>query len=423
MISLLALRLRKLFEGPIARTTFNSSLMLGLRLIVQAGTLIVLARALGPAQFGAYMALGALAVLLGTLANFGTHLTMLRDITRTPSLRDESLRLALGTTTLCGSVLLCLYGLLCAFWLRPVDAGITVIVCLGVSELVFQPFLLIAAMERYGRGQVIRYQLFLVFPLALRMSMALMVWWLAPAHPLTVFAAWHLMAVVVALGVAVAMAPESWPLPRYWRRPRAVEWRDAAGYAFLNTSASGVSELDKMLAAKLLLAGAAGIYSAASRIITASALPVIAMMLSAMPRLFRESGHDARRLHRWLFASAAGYGMLAGLAIWLLCPLIQSVFGPRYAAMDEVIRWLALGVLPMSLRAAAVNVLTTIDRPWLRVGLELAGWSVIAILALALTPTMGPNGLALAVVCSEYLLAGASWGAVWHSSRASRSRK
>ena len=417
VISLLASRLRKLLKGPIARATFNSSLMLGLRLVVQAGTLIVLARALGPAQFGAYMALGALAVLLGALASFGTHLTMLRDITRTPSLRDESLRLALGTTTLCGSGLLCLYGLLCTFWLHPVDAGITVIACLGVSELVFQPFLLIAAMERYGRGQVIRHQLLLVFPLALRMSIALTVRWLAPAYPLAVFAAGHLMAVVVALAVAVVMAPVSWPAPWRWRWPRAAEWRDAASYAFLNVSTSGVAELDKMLAGKLLAPSVAGLYSAASRVIGALVLPVIAMVLAAIPRLFRESGPNGRRLHRWLFASALSYGVLAGLAIWLLCPLIQLIFGPRYAAMNEVIRWLAWGVPPISLRATAVNVLLTVDRPWLRTGLELSGWCVMAVVAWALAPTLGATGVALAVVCSEWLLAGMSWGAVWHSSR------
>jgi len=399
----------------VARATFSSSLVLGLRVIAQAGTLVVLAWALGPASLGAYMALGALAVLLGTLATFGTHLTLLRDVARSPSARDESLRLALGTTAMCGPLLLGLYGLLCVFWLRPVNTGFAVIACMGLAELMLQPFLAIGAFEWHARGRIVRSQLFLTFPLVLRLGVALLVWWLTPAYPLVTFVAGYLMAVAVVLAVAIIMAPAPWPAPWRWRKPRVAEWRDAAGYAFLNASASGVSELDKMLAAKLLPFGVAGIYSAASRVIGALTLPVIAMMLSAMPRLFRESGRDGHRLRRWLFASASGYGVLTGIAIWLLCPLIQLIFGPRYAAMGEVIRWLAWGVLPMSLRAAAVNVLMATDRPWLRMGLELSGWGVMAALAWALTPAMGANGLALAVIGSECLLASASWGTVWYS--------
>lgn len=101
-----------MLKGPITLGTIRTSFVLGLRLIVQAGTLLLLAAVLGPEGFGLYAGLGALAVLLGTLANFGTHLTLLRDVSRASPEVDATLRLALGTTAFCGAVLLFIYVLL-----------------------------------------------------------------------------------------------------------------------------------------------------------------------------------------------------------------------------------------------------------------------------------------------------------------------
>ncbi|MGH8403185.1 MAG: lipopolysaccharide biosynthesis protein, partial [Gammaproteobacteria bacterium] len=59
-------------KGPIARGTIRTGIVLGLRLLVQAGTLLLVARLLGPREYGAFAGVAALAVMLGTLATFGT---------------------------------------------------------------------------------------------------------------------------------------------------------------------------------------------------------------------------------------------------------------------------------------------------------------------------------------------------------------
>lgn len=405
------LQLRNLLKGPIAQATISTSGVLGLRLLMQAGTLLILAHILKPAGFGAYVALGALAVLLGTLASFGTHLTLLRDVVRDAFSRDSALGLALGTTALCGPILLCVYTFISVFWLHPAETGVITIACIGLSELLLQPALVIAAMERHARGQSVRSQLILVMPLAMRLIFALLIAWQAPADPLAVFALCHLLAIAFALVIAIALAPAPWPWK--WHLPNSAQWRDSSGYAFLNISASGVAELDKLLATKLLAAGPAGIYAAASRIIGSLVLPVIAMVISAMPRLFKKNnGHDSR-LQCWLFASAACYGFASGFALWLFAPWFQSLFGPGYTDLAEIIRWLAWAVPAICLRAAAVNVLTTIDRPWLRVALEISGWCSIAMLAWVMSPMMGARGLAVAVACTEWALASISWALIW----------
>ena len=109
------------FKGPIARATLRTSFALGLRVLALAGTLLLLARLLGPTRFGTFAALAALAVFLGTLATFGANITLLRDLSRDASRHDAVLPCALGATALCGSLLLALYLVLAFAWL-PVGA-------------------------------------------------------------------------------------------------------------------------------------------------------------------------------------------------------------------------------------------------------------------------------------------------------------
>lgn len=96
---------------------------------------------------------------------------------------------------------------------------------------------------------------------------------------------------------------------------------------------------------------------------------------------------------------------------------MQSLFGPHYDGMAELVRLLAWAVPATSLRATAANVLTTIDQTWSRVGLEVLGWVMIALLAAALAPSRHAHGLALAVVAAEWLMACTSWWAVQRYSR------
>jgi len=400
--------------NPIAITTLRTSIVLGLRLVIQAGTLVALARALGPTEFGAYAALGALAVLLGTLATFGTHLTLLRDVARTPSTRDVALQRALGTTVTCGVALLCLYIVLCVFWLA-LDVSVAIIVWIGIAELLLQPIFMIAATERQACGEVARSQLLLTFPLLFRLLTALAVGIWNPQHPLVVFTSGYLLAVALALSLVVITAPRAWPAPWRWRMMDSSGWKDASGYALQGASATGASEIDKVLAGKLMPGDAAGIYAAASRVVGASVLPVIALVLSAMPRLFRESVLEIRSSWPRMLTAAGIYGMVAGGSLWLCSSWFSPLFGDRYKGLEDTIAILAFAVPAISVRAVAANALVTFDQPWLRARLDLSSWLLLPTLAWLLIPSMGSHGLAWAVTSTEWMLATTSSAVVWKS--------
>ncbi|MDD4888072.1 MAG: oligosaccharide flippase family protein [Thiomonas sp.] len=405
-------RLKYFLAGPIARATLRTSSVLGLRLFAQAGTLLLVARMLGPHDFGAFAGVAAVAVMLGTLSTFGTHIVLLAEVSRDPQRRASVLPFALSTTLICGSLLFALYLLLATTLLGAAGIGMSVLVALGLAELILQPLLNLPGAEHQGHGRIATSQLLITLPLALRLLAAATVWLLHPVDPLRDYAFGYLGASALALVVATLSLRQPWPALRDWRLPRLAELRHAAGYAVLNLTATGPAELDKTLALKLLPLAAAGVYAAGARVIGALTLPVIAMMLAALPRLFREGQTDparGTRLLRWVFAAALGYSLLLAAALWIAAPLFDLLFGPRYKGLGDIIRWLTLAVPGMALRITAGSALMALGKPWMRVWFELGGLLVLTAAALALAPRLAWSGLPLALACSEWSMALLGW--------------
>lgn len=402
-------------KGPIARGTIRTTVVLGLRLLVQAGTLLLVARLLGPNQFGAFAGVAALAVMLGTLATFGTHLVLLGEVSKDPSRRAQVLHYAVPSTLICGGLLLAIYMAISLLALREASVPIAVLIAIGVTETVLQPLFTLPAMEFLALGRIARSQLLQTLPLVLRLVAAATVFLLHPIDPLAAYGYGYLAASVIALGIATLTMPAPWPSPRDWHTPSKAQLREAAGYAALNITATTPAELDKTLAIKLLPLPAAGFYAAGARVIGAATLPVIAMMLSALPRLFREGRDQPKRtsrLLRGIFAAALAYSVALAVVLWFVAPVFVWLFGARYNGIQHTIHWLCVAVPGMSLRTAAGGMLMALGKPWMRVGFEVGGLVVLIAAASLLTTRFQATGMPLALACSEWFMAAVGIGFV-----------
>ena len=412
-------------KGPIARGTIRTTLALGLRLLVQAGTLLLVARMLGPHQFGAFTGVAALAVMLGTLSTFGTHLVLLGEVSKESTRREQVLPYAVPFTLLCGSALLVIYLAVCEFALSEAGVPLAVLLAIGAAETLLQPLFGLPAAEHLARGHIARSQLLTTLPLALRLAAAAAVSLLSPADPLTAYGYGYFAASLIALAIASATMPAPWPALKNWRLPNRTEVRNAAGYAALNMTALSPTEFDKTLATKLLPLGASGLYAAGARVIGATTLPVSAMMLSALPRLFREGQKDAQRTARllhWIFAAALGYSVTLAAVLWFIAPVFVWLFGPKYHGIQHTIHWLTLAVPGMAMRLAAGNVLMAIGKPWMRVGFEVFGFLVLVVAAVMLAPRFDTAGMALALACSEWAMTLLGWMLVHQALTPSKTR-
>ena len=146
-------------KGPIARSTLRTSAVLGLRLVVQAGTLLLVARLLGPGDYGAFAGVAGLAVTLGTLSTFGFHLLLLDRVSRNPNTRARAMAHAVPATLLCGTVLLVVFLLVCATVLRSLAIGLPALLAIGITELLLQPLFALPAWTLTALGKTARSQL------------------------------------------------------------------------------------------------------------------------------------------------------------------------------------------------------------------------------------------------------------------------
>lgn len=396
------------FRGPITRGTILTSAVLGLRLLVQAGTLLLLAHLLGPAGFGTLAGLASLAVVMGTLSNFGTHLVALAEIAKRPGDGHRILSHALPTTLICGTLLLAAYVAICWIAYGSNRAPFAVVLAIGLAELLLQPLLGLVAMGEMARGRTALSQLIYTVPLLLRMIVAALLMLYRPDEALQAFAIAYVGVAVMSLLVSLAFTSTKWPPMREWSLPSGRDLRRSAGYAATSFTAMGPGEVDKTLSTILLPSIANGIYAAAARIIGATTLPVTAMTLSALPRLLRENATQPAspsRLTRWVFGSALLYGLALAIAIWTLAPALALLFGTSYQGIAEVIRLLALAVPGMSIRIAAGSTLLATDRPWTRVGFEASGLCMLVLASVTLTGDYGAQGMPLALIASEWTMA------------------
>lgn len=395
-------------SGSIASNTLRTSAVLAVRLCIQAANLLAITRLLGPENFGAFAGMAALAVMLGALSSWGSHIVLLREMSRSPAAGEEILPFALGATMACGSLLLLAFLACAEFFLSPTHIGLPVLLAIGAAEFWLQPMLMLASVDLQARGKVASSQLLLTLPWALRLAGAVLIAVGSLTRPLEAYAAVYVAASIGALLVGMRGLVRPWPSPARWRLPSMQEWRDAAGFAVLNITASGPAELDKVLALRLLPLPVAGLYSASARVVGAAILPVMAMMLSALPRLFRndasETQHTAR-LIRCIFAIALGYGFALAVTLRFAAPLVEWLFGERYIGMRHMLHWQCLAVPGLALRIATGSTLMALGQPWMRAGFELAGLAVLAVTSVSLTHYFGPIGMPVALACSEWSMA------------------
>lgn len=392
-----------IMTGPITLGTLRTSLVLGFRLIVQAATLIIVARMLGPDQFGIFAGIASLGLILGTLASFGIHLLMLGEASNNPQHRDVVLLYAIPLT-LAGSCVSFLIFLLTSLGTAH-EHGIAIwaLLAIGIAEIVLQPFFVLMSIEHHALGFVVRAQLMQLAPIGLRLMMAIFVLKLAPIDPLELYASTYLAVALLTLALGYALLPAPWPRPQLWRLPLQPELRKASGYAAMNFTKVAPAELDKALAIKLLPIDMASLYAASARVVGAIIVPVTAMTLAALPRLFRNDRTDI--LQRQMFGAALIYSILLMAVMWYVAPIFELIFGHDYNGISELIRYLCLAIPGMALRMITGNALMAAGLTWLRVGCESLGIAVLLILSIMLTSKYGSTGIAFALVFSEWSMA------------------
>jgi O-antigen/teichoic acid export membrane protein len=338
--------LTRIRRSEFAANTVKLGLGHGLRLVIQAVYFVLIARSLGPKEYGAFVAMTSLVAIAAPFAGFGSPIVLLKNVSRNRDLLPAYWGSGLLTIAISGSLLSLLILAFTPFLLGRQFFLMTVLVCLSdllmirVAELSAFAF---AALGRMGESARINVYITLTRLIGIVIISALV------HHPkVREWTAAYVMGSVVCfiysfLRVTVTAG-------RIDIRPRQA-WRDlpeSALFAISTSSATIYNDLDKTMVGKLATFTAAGIYSAAYRIIDVSLVPVRAMLSAAYPEFFRVgvNGPSATKRYAYkLIRRAVPFGLIVTVGLLIGAPVIPHILGRSYFSAVEALRWLA--VIPL----------------------------------------------------------------------------
>ena len=402
--------------APSDRLAANTAWMCArsaLRLVLHAAYFVAVARGLGAAGYGEFIAVAALAAMLAPFGGVGAGNLLIRDVSREPAAMVETWSRALVTTALSGLLLTAALLAIAAWTLA--ETPLLLVLLVGVADLVFGQFADIC-----GKAFQAEQRLDLTAGLDTLLSAAKLVAALglcglvATPTPLAwagFYAAANVLAAVV--GVGLVSARHRGLLLKFSVSLRAV--REGLYFALSQWAQAVQRDIDKMLMVRLAGPQMGGLYAAASRVVEMAFTPVYALLASTYPGFFRHGTSGLQgtiAFARPLVLVGGLYGLAAGLVLAVTAPVLPLVLGEGFEGAVEAVQWLALLPLLRALHYVAGDVLTGAGFQRLRTGLQIGVGAAGIMLAVWAIPLYSWRGAAGAAVASNALLAGASWTAI-----------
>lgn len=189
------------------------------------------------------------------------------------------------------------------------------------------------------------------------------------------------------------------------------KWTAAANLCFLLQSHLGVFVLSFFLGANV-----AGIYAAAASLLLVVEHLTVTLLTVQLPAVskFTELVAYQRYVRHSVWLST-GVALALSPAIFLASPLILFLYGPAYDAAIPVFQILLLGLLGPLITHPLYLVFYAMDRPQLytiTAATSLAGWLIAATWCI---PTLGAVGAAWATLCARLIDAALIVSLLWRT--------
>jgi O-antigen/teichoic acid export membrane protein len=399
-------KLRGWKPGTLARNTFFASGWQVVRIGLQVGYLILAARMLGADGYGWFAGTLAMAASLSPLVGIGFGLILVKQVARQPESLNVYWARNIAAVLISSPILMFVVTVLAVF-LLPEPKEWKIVGLLLLSELLFAPLLVVCtnvyqAHEKLGRSTFVHVILNL-----LRLLASIVLILVFEKIDVEIYGWGYFVATLGALLVVSVITIKEYGLPVWYLHGMLSEYKEGLGFSVSLVVGSTQAELDKTLVLRMANAESAGIYSVASRVISASIIPLVSFMLAAVPRLFREGEkgvHAGAQLVRKLLAPAIMYGVIAGFAIYVSAPLIPLVLGSEFSDSVDLIRLLAPMPFLSGLSVMLLSAYSCSGAQVERVTIELITLGLSIILNLVLIPTMGAKGAAVAALCTQAAL-------------------
>jgi O-antigen/teichoic acid export membrane protein len=380
----------------LLRDTTHLSIGQGLRLVIQAAYFVLIARSLGPDDYGAFVTVVAMAALLGPFSGLGS-----------PNLFIKNVRSGKREAATCwgnGILIIALSGTLLSIlgtglsWILGLKTPPFVVVIVSISDLVLVKVTELAAFGFTALDRMTQTSIQSVVVSLLRLGgIATLVLF---AHPVTLdrWVVVYLLTSLLGTAYAVAKGWQMWGRPATDLQALREDVTEGIFFSIAGSAATVYNDIDKIMLSKLADLAATGVYGAAYRVIDVTMTPVRSLAAAAYPRFFHEGAGGMAATYRYalsLIAKTSLYGLLASAGLWLLAPALPHVLGSRYEAVVPAVRWLALIPLLRCVHSFLADALSGAGR-------QRARTSVQAMVAVA-------NVVANLMILPRYSWRGAAW--------------
>lgn len=334
----------RMFSRSYLTVTFG----FGFRALALSALLVLLARALGPSDFGGYAAAASLASFFSMFSGLGAGPLHVRDVAHGRLAYEASLNLTMhrvGWTFLPLNIV----AMLCAWLVVPHNVAPVAVVIIVLGETMNYAGSDLAVRILQARERYAEMTLVVCATPLLRIVVAAA---MTVAGILNLFS-WALVS--LATGVLICMTVFA-----AWARrmrgnldsPVALFHDSFAGLGFaVATAASRVhGDADKVVLARLVSTATAGTYTVAYRLTDIFLLPINAGVERLLPVLFRQGRHGLRKsirnsATRISFVLAFALGLSA--CVYFAAPLLPWILGRPYLEAVPIAH--ALSAVPFTL--------------------------------------------------------------------------
>ena len=398
------------FREGIPASTLLVGFWQAQRLVVQALWLVLVARILGPGEFGKFAGLIGLATTLGGISGLGFGLVMFQDAVRNHSVLGDRWRTAMLVTILSG-IALTLGFLVVGPTLTASNAPLTALVAVAIAELIAFP---VTSASTFAFAAHVRMGWSAALPALMayaRLAATAAIWALFEHPTMLHIAIAHVVAsCMTSLFSVAAVAGVLRPPPGRIRLEMRA-FREGFGFCSVWAGTSALGSLDKAMALRWGGAEVAGLYSVVYRISAIFAMPIEAMTTSSTPRLFRSfhGGDHERQLVGRLAFVALAYGTVAAGILWCAAPLAPRVFGIEFNGAVAAARAMTLFIPLYGLRVLGGNILLARGLKHMQSVFQVVGVVVMVASGKFLVSEFGLWGCVYTILATEALLCLMVW--------------
>jgi O-antigen/teichoic acid export membrane protein len=329
-------------KSTLLKDASNLCLGQGIKLVLQAIYFILIARSLGPSQYGAFVAITAMTSIISPYVGLGCGSLFLKNVRSGKRAAPLCWGNGLLATLTSGLVIAAMLSAFSHLWLPGFPTLLVCAICL--SDLILMRIIDLASFGFAASDRMSKTAVQNTTMSFLRVIGIVLLTTLYRQVSIQQWICVYLVTGIIGAAFALQQGGALWGVPEI---SLAALWQDVREGSFFSISTSAqtiYNDIDKTMLARLSTLSATGVYAAAYRIIDTSLTPVRSLISAAYPQFFHvgTGGIDATYLYaKKLIRKAVVFGTTDFLGLVLIAPLLPHILGSKYAAVVPAIRLLA----------------------------------------------------------------------------------